>query len=109
MSIAWWHRFSAPTGPLSYPDAKIAATNGASRRSAPAINPDERSGLAHPWRASRITVSVPQGCLEFREFGATALLVNLVTYFRVLAYPVVEGVAVEFCFKPPDFGLAKLD
>jgi len=30
---------------LSYPDAKIAATNGASRRSAPAINPDERSGL----------------------------------------------------------------
>ena len=51
----------------------------------------------------------PQGCLEFREFGATALLVNLVTYFRVLAYPVVEGVAVEFCFKPPDFGLAKLD
>ena len=33
-------------GPLSYPDAKIAATNGASRRSAPAINPDERSGLA---------------------------------------------------------------
>jgi hypothetical protein len=32
-------------GPLSYPDAKIAATNAASRRSAPAINPDERSGL----------------------------------------------------------------
>jgi hypothetical protein len=31
---------------LSYPDAKIAATNGASRRSAPAINPDERSGLS---------------------------------------------------------------
>ncbi|MGB6580130.1 MAG: PspC domain-containing protein [Streptosporangiaceae bacterium] len=32
-------------GPLSYPDAKIAATNGASCRSAPATNPDERSGL----------------------------------------------------------------
>ena len=32
-------------GPLSYPDAKIATTNGASRPSAPAINPDERSGL----------------------------------------------------------------
>ena len=31
--------------PLSYPDAKIAATNGPSRHSAPAINPDERSGL----------------------------------------------------------------
>jgi hypothetical protein len=31
---------------LSYPDAKIATTNEASRPSAPAINPDERSGLA---------------------------------------------------------------
>ena len=30
-----------PAGPLSYPDAKIAAVNGASRPSAPAINPDE--------------------------------------------------------------------
>ena len=30
---------------MSYPDAKIAATNGPSRRSAPAINPDERPGL----------------------------------------------------------------
>jgi parallel beta-helix repeat protein len=30
---------------MSYPDAKIAATNAAGRRSAPAINPDERSGL----------------------------------------------------------------
>ena len=29
-------------------NAKIAATKGASRRSAPAINPDERSGLAVP-------------------------------------------------------------
>ena len=32
-------------GPLSYPDAKIVTANGASRPSAPAINPDERSGL----------------------------------------------------------------
>jgi hypothetical protein len=30
---------------LSYPDAKIATANGASRRSAPAINPDESSEL----------------------------------------------------------------
>jgi len=30
---------------LSYPDAKITTANGASRPSAPAINPDERSGL----------------------------------------------------------------
>jgi hypothetical protein len=30
---------------LSYPDAKIGATNEATWRSAPAINPDERSGL----------------------------------------------------------------
>ena len=42
----WNPRPPGPTaGPLSYPDAKIAATNGASWRSAPAINPDERSGL----------------------------------------------------------------
>src|SRR5271166_1716663 len=32
-------------GPLPYPDAKIVTANGASRPSAPAINPDERSGL----------------------------------------------------------------
>jgi hypothetical protein len=37
-------------GPLSYPDAKIAATNRASRPSAPAINPDERSGLVRQQR-----------------------------------------------------------
>src|SRR5271157_5020393 len=37
---------TGPTaGPLSYPDAKIVTANGASRPSAPAINPDERSGL----------------------------------------------------------------
>jgi hypothetical protein len=34
-----------PAGPPSYPDAKIATANGASRRSAPAINPDESSEL----------------------------------------------------------------
>jgi hypothetical protein len=34
-----------PAGPLSHPDAKIAAINAASRRPAAAINPDERSGL----------------------------------------------------------------
>ena len=34
-----------PAGPLSYPDTKILTANGASRPSAPAINPDERSGL----------------------------------------------------------------
>ena len=40
---------TGPTaGPLSYPDAKIVVANGASRRSAPAINPDERSGLVIP-------------------------------------------------------------
>jgi len=37
---------TGPTaGPLSYPDAKIVVVNGPSRSSAPAINPDERSGL----------------------------------------------------------------
>ena len=35
-----------PAGPPSYPGAKIVAANRASRPSAPAINPDERSGLA---------------------------------------------------------------
>jgi hypothetical protein len=38
---------------MSYPDAKIAATNAAGRRSAPAINPDERSGLAAGTAASK--------------------------------------------------------
>ena len=39
-------RGGSPTaGLLSYPDAKITATNRARWRSAPAINPDERSGL----------------------------------------------------------------
>src|SRR5271165_5568994 len=49
-------------GPLSYPDAKIVTANGASRPSAPAINPDERSGLVELCERQDITVGISEPC-----------------------------------------------
>ena len=48
----------APAGPPSYPGAKTLAANGASRPSAPAINPDERSGLVFAWTAEKVITSM---------------------------------------------------
>ena len=59
-----------PAGPPSYPDAKITAINGASRRSASAINPDERSGPG-PRRFCDGGTAAPLNLIGKPTFAAT--------------------------------------
>src|ERR1700686_2321218 len=64
-------------GPLSYPAAKITPIKGASCRSAPAINPDERSGLEAILELCKVPVRDLAGILPYIAGHVTSAIVTV--------------------------------